>query len=163
VKTKTPDDLSEMDKARRLLSKRIREFQGAQRVYIPGIAGLLDDSQEDERLKDKPEVLKLLLPSQLSDNDRSTWCIPGIPQLEFRFRYAQASDALAKLHRLRRLFQGTRDQNAKHIKSTSTTTRSQHWGRGVLETIRNILGKLQALDHFSPNVSTNYIWSTSGM
>jgi len=38
-----------------------------------------------------------------------------------------------------------------------------HWGRGVLETSGNILGKLQALDHFSPNISTNYIWSTSGM
>ena len=27
---------------------------------------------------------------------------------------------------------------------------SSHWGRGVLETSGNILGTLQALDHFSP-------------
>ena len=125
VKSKTVDELSEMTKARRLLSKQVHELQGCQRVYIPGIADLLDSSQEDERLKDQPEVLKLWLPSQLSDNDRSAWCLPGISHLEFRFRYAQASDALAELHHLRQLFQGTRDQNAKHTKSTSSTTCSQ--------------------------------------
>jgi len=40
---------------------------------------------------------------------------------------------------------------------------SLHWGRGALETSENILGKLQALDHFPPNVSTNHIWGTFGM
>ena len=34
---------------------------------------------------------------------------------------------------------------------------SNHWGRGDLETSGKILGKLWALDHFSPNVSTNRI------
>ena len=118
-----------MTKARHSLSKRIRELQACQQVYIPGIANLLDVNQEDERLEDQPEVLKLRLPSQLSGDDRSAWCLPGISHLEFRFRYAQASDALAELRRLRRLFQGTRDHNAKHTKSTSATTRSQ----GILD------------------------------
>jgi len=36
----------------------------------------------------------------------------------------------------------------------------KHWGRGDLETSGNILGKLWALDHFSPNVSTNHILGT---
>ena len=129
VKSKTVDELSEMTKARRSLSKRVRELQGCQRVYIPGVADLLDASQEDERLEDQPEVLKLWLPSQLSDDDRSAWCLPGISHLEFRFRYVQASDTLTELRRLRQLFQGTRDQNAKHTKSTSSTTRSQ----GILD------------------------------
>ena len=35
-----------------------------------------------------------------------------------------------------------------------------HWGRGDLETSGNILGKFWALDHFSPNVSTNHILGT---
>jgi len=35
-----------------------------------------------------------------------------------------------------------------------------HWGRGDLETSGNILGKLWALDHFSPNVLTNRILGT---
>jgi len=38
---------------------------------------------------------------------------------------------------------------------------SNHWGRGDLETSGNILGKLWALDRFSPNVSTNHILGTS--
>jgi len=42
-----------------------------------------------------------------------------------------------------------------HLDRTST-----HWGRGDLETSGNILGKLWALDHFSPNVSTNHILGT---
>ena len=129
MKPKTADQLSETTKARRSLSKRIHELQSCQRVYIPGIAGLLDVNQEDERLEDQPEVLKLWLPSQLSDDDRSTWCLPGISHLEFRFRYAQASDALVELRSQRQLFQGTRDQNAKHTKSTTSTTRSQ----GILD------------------------------
>ena len=129
TKPKTADQLSEMTKARRSLSKRIHELQSCQRVYIPGITSLLDVNQEDERLEDQPEDLKLWLPSQLSDDDRSTWCLPGISHLEFRFRYAQASDALVELRRQRELFQGTRDQNAKHTKSTTSTTRSQ----GILD------------------------------
>ena len=36
-----------------------------------------------------------------------------------------------------------------------------HWGQGDLETSGNILGKLWAPDHFSPNVSTNHILGTS--
>jgi len=35
-----------------------------------------------------------------------------------------------------------------------------HWGQGDLETSGNILGKLWALDHFSPNVFTNHILGT---
>ena len=35
-----------------------------------------------------------------------------------------------------------------------------HWGRGDLETSGNILSKLWAPDHFSPNVSTNHILGT---
>ena len=129
MKPRTADELSKITKTRRSLSKRIRELHGCQQVYIPGITNLLNVDQEDERLEDQPEVLKLWLPSQLSDDDRSAWCLPGISHLEFRFRYAQASDALAELRRLRRLLQGTRDQNAKHTKSTSSTTRSQ----GILD------------------------------
>lgn len=144
TKSKTADELSEVTKARRLLSKRIRELQVCQRVYIPGIAGLLDTNQEDERLEDKPEVLKLWLPSQLSDDDRSAWCLPGISHLEFRFRYAQACDALAELCRLRRLFQGTRDQNAKHTKSTASTTRSQGILNGFHGRIKRVANRYRS-------------------
>ena len=129
AKPKTVDELSEMTKACHSLSKQVHELQGCQQVYIPGVADLLDSSQEDERLEDQPEVLKLWLPSQLLDNNRSMWCLPGISHLEFQFQYAQASDALAELCCLWQLFQGTRDQNTKHMKSMSSTTHSQ----GILD------------------------------
>jgi hypothetical protein len=85
TKVKTADELSEMTKARRLLSKRIRELQGCQQVYIPGVANLLDASQEDERLEDQPEILTLgarggvltqYITNTLQGNGQRTWPIP---------------------------------------------------------------------------------------
>jgi len=55
------------------------------------------------------------------------------------------------------------DDEMECVAPSSGPCACSHWGQGVLETSGNILGTLQALDHFSPNVSTNYIWSTSGM
>ena len=52
------------------------------------------------------------------DNDRTEWCLPGIPGLELRFRYAQADDSLGNIRRLRRLLQGLMDQNTKHPNQT---------------------------------------------
>ena len=89
---------------------------------MPGLSHLLDDVDGDSSLDACPELFKLMLPSQLSPNDRESWCLPGLPTLEARFRYAQADDALAEIRRLRRLFQGLSDQNRKHI------TSSQHTG-----------------------------------
>lgn len=67
-----------------------------------------------------------MLPSQLSPDDRKSRCLPGLSDLEARFRYAQADDALSEIRRLRRLFQGLSDQNKKHIHSTQhTVTRAK--------------------------------------
>ena len=98
MKSKTVDELSKMTKAQRSLSKQVHGFQGCQRAYIPGVADLLNTSQEDEGLKDQPKILKLWLPSQLSDNNWPVWCLPGISDLEFWFQYVQASDTLTELH-----------------------------------------------------------------
>ena len=75
---------------------------------MPGLGPILDELGDDE---DPP---KLLLPSELSAEDRSAWCLPDLPSLEFRFRYAQADNSLAELRRLLRLFQNLRSQNSKH-------------------------------------------------
>jgi hypothetical protein len=88
---------------------------------MPGLLHLLDDADNDSRLDTHPELFKLILPSQLSADDRQFWCLPGLSTLEVRFRYAQADDALAEIRRLRRLFQGLSDQNKKHINSTQHT------------------------------------------
>ena len=90
---------------------------------MPGVATVLDEIASGESPDDS---LKLWLPSQVSAEDRNTWCLKDIPYLEFRFRYTQADDSLAELRRLRRLLQGLQDQNAKHLSlSQQNITRNQ--------------------------------------
>ena len=106
---------------RKSLVKSIRELRVIQKVYMPGLSSILDDADDDPRLDTHPELFKLMLPSQLSPDDRQSWCLPGLPTLEARFRYAQADDALAELRRLRQLFQGLSVQNRKHISDSQNT------------------------------------------
>lgn len=67
---------------------------------MPGPLNLLDEAGNDSTLETHPELFKLMLPSQLSSDDRQSWCLPGLPTFEARFRYAQADDALAEICRL---------------------------------------------------------------
>ena len=108
-----------MAERRKLLVTSVREFWTVQKVYMPGLSHLLEEA--DSRLQTHPELFKLMVPSQLSTDVRETWCLPGLPTLEARFRYAQADNALAEIRRLRRLFQGLSDQNKKHITNTQHT------------------------------------------
>ena len=85
---------------------------------MPGLNPLLEDDESPD------ELVKLWLPSELSQPDRAAWCLPGIPELEFRFRYAQADDSLAEIRCIRRLLQGNQDQNAKHPSKVQRVTRS---------------------------------------
>ena len=88
------------------LSRSLLELRGSQRIYMPGLEPLLDD--------ENPEDTKLWLPSELSQDQQVEWCLPGLPALEFCFRYAQANDCLAEIRRLRRMLQSLADQNSKH-------------------------------------------------
>ena len=137
AKNKTADQAFEITKARNLLSQSIRKYHECRSVCIPGLAPT-NCGEDDERLETQPEVLKLWLPSQLPSEHRAAWCLPGIPYLEFRFRYAQTDDILANLCCHIKLFQLSRDQNTKHIKSTSSTTRSQ----GILDGFRGKIDRL---------------------
>ena len=107
VKPTTVRRQAEIIEHRNVLSKNLLELQQSQRIYMPGLGPLL----EDEHLNDPA---KLWLPSELSDEEQARWCLPGVPALEFRFRYAQADDSLAEIRRLRRMLQGLHDQNFKH-------------------------------------------------
>ena len=100
---------------RNTILRNLSELRKSQRIYMPGIISTLDEMHNSEAPEDS---LKLWLPSEVSADDRDAWCLPGIPFLEFRFRYAQADDCLAELRRLRRLLQGLQDQNMKHPSSS---------------------------------------------
>ena len=114
---------AEILELRTAIMKNLSELRASQRVYMPGVTSVLDEVQSGEAPEDS---FKLWLPSEISAEDRQTWCLPDIPYLELRIRYAQADDCLAELRRLRRLLQGLWDQNAKHPSSSqSNVTRSQ--------------------------------------
>ena len=69
-------------KAQNLLSQSIHKYYECQSVYIPGLTST-NYGEDHERLESEPEVLKLWLPSQLPSEHCTTWCLPGIPYLEF--------------------------------------------------------------------------------
>lgn len=101
---------------------------------MPGLGPILDETRDDETAEDS---FKLLLPSELSAEDRDAWCRPDIPTLEFRFRFAQADDTLAELRHIRRLVQSFKDQRAKHPHlSQGTQTRTQGLAEGFQARIR---------------------------
>ena len=112
----TAEGLAERRKG---IAKSIQEFRSVQKVYMPGLSNLIDS--DGSKLDTRPELFKLVLPSQLSPDERQSWCLPGLPTLEARFRYAQADGALAEIRRLRQIFQGLSDQNRKHINNSQGT------------------------------------------
>ena len=69
---------------------------------MPGCSALLDDI-DPAAVIDSPQLVALWLPSALPAASRDVWCVSGLPVLEFQLRYAQATDALDQLRRLRRL------------------------------------------------------------
>ena len=114
--------------------RNLSELRQSQRILMPGLAPILDDLSDDDTTG---EGFKLFLPSELSTEERATWCPPDIPALELRFRYAQADDSLAELRRVCRLLQGIRDQNTKHLSQTQRSiTRSQGLFNGFKTRIR---------------------------
>ncbi|KAF9789306.1 hypothetical protein BJ322DRAFT_1000561 [Thelephora terrestris] len=109
---------------RNLLSKDLLELRKSQQIYMPGLGPLPEGEDELD------ESIKLQLPSELSEDERAAWCLPGIPSLEFCFRYAQADNSLSQIRRLRRLLQNVQDQNAKH---PSQTQQSISRSKGIFD------------------------------
>lgn len=110
-KATTARDHTEVVELRNTLSKDLIELRLAQRIYMPGLIPLLEGDGDGNL----DEPVKMWLPSELTEDDRAGWCLPGIPDLEFRFRYVQADGSLAEIRRLRRLLQSHLDQKAKHL------------------------------------------------
>ena len=114
---------AEILEMRGVIQRKLSEFRQSQRFLMPGLGPVLDELQNEGATEGS---LELLLPSELSVEDRATWCHPDIPTLEFRFRVAQADDSLAGLRRLLRLYQALREQNHKQISNvTKAVTRTQ--------------------------------------
>ena len=73
------------------VSRSLHGLRQSQWIYMPGLNPLLNDN------KTLGEPTKLWLPSELSQEERVGWCLPGIFALELCFHYAQADDSLADI------------------------------------------------------------------
>ena len=105
---------------------------------MPGCVEHLDEI-EPKAMVDAPESINLWFPSALRDRDAS--CVPGLPLLEFRLRYAGAVDSLEQLRCLLRVTRSLRFQSLKHITGSQRTAPQ---GRGVFEGLHARIAHISA-------------------
>jgi len=87
---------------------------------MPGASTLFDEI-DPSVVTESPEEVKLWFPSQLPLNSREKSCIAGLPLLEFRFRLAQAYDALNLIRRLRGVYHVLLMKNQVHVSTSQGT------------------------------------------
>jgi hypothetical protein len=104
----------EIQERRNALARRIKLWKTAQAVYMLQVPENITDEQDlptsgdvDELDESKPELWSLLLPSQLSQDNRSL-CYKGVVETEQTLRLAQVQDNLVDLRRLRRTLRSLR-------------------------------------------------------
>ena len=148
----------EVTQLRNVIMRSLSELRQSQHVLMPGLGPILNAMGDDETAE---VSFKLLLPSELSVEDRRAWCLPDVPALEFWFRYAQADDSLAEVRHLLRLFQNLRSQNSKHLgfaQRALTRTRGLfdslrtkiHCSSGCYSCARNAMLALDLDEKFNP-------------
>jgi len=92
---------------------------------MPGASTFLDEI-DPTTITEAPEEIKIFLPSRLPSSSRDGLCVADLPRLEFRFRLAQAYDALDLIRRLRGVYQVLLLKNKVHIStSQGTMTRAK--------------------------------------
>jgi len=129
----------EIQERRNALARRIKLWKTAHAVYIPQVSEGLADEQDLPTSNDtleldelKPELWPLLLPSQLSQDNRSS-CHKGIVETERTLRLAQVQDNLVDLRRLRRTLRSLRTYFRSNVvgEGQKTQTKSRTVESGV--------------------------------
>ena len=129
----------EIQERRNNLARRIKLWKTAQAVYMPQVFGYSLDEQDPPASDDtsefdesKPELWPLLLPSELSQDCRSS-CHKGIMETERTLRLAQAQDNLVDLRRLRRTLRSLRTYFRSNVvgEGQKTQTKSRTVESGV--------------------------------
>ena len=135
---RTDPQKAEIQQRRNDLARRIKLWKTAQVVYMPQAPDFLPDEQHsrtfdpDEFEESKPELWPLLLPSELTQDDRSS-SYTGIVGAEQSLRLAQAQDNLVDLRRLRRTLRSLRTYFRLNVvgEGQKTQTRSRASESGV--------------------------------
>ena len=79
------------------------------------------NSVDATAVSEAPEEVKIWLPSHLPSGCRNSSCIEDLPYLEFRFRLAQAYDALDLIRHLRGVYQVLLMKNQVHLSTSQGT------------------------------------------
>lgn len=106
LKDPTPTQKLAFLKRRTALLKKIYNFRQIQRVYMPAVRSVLNDTQRqafDGNGDQLPEATRLFMPSEIqSAGLRGKVCAIGLAEVEARMRAAEAGDALEQVrHGLR--------------------------------------------------------------
>ena len=111
---KTSKKLADLQEKHTTLLHQIQNWQEVQLIYIPQVASLLSQMEcpletganMAPSSKSFPETIPLFMPSSLPHPIRTLPMLQDICQLERRLHEPQADDALANIHRQRRVIQG---------------------------------------------------------
>ena len=149
------DSATSFPERRRAVSKSIKNLHTAQRLYMPGVASDLD-AIDATLLADRPEDVKLYLPSALPSSLRNTHCVSGLPRIEYRLRCAQAVNFLNAIRLFRRLIRALTKKTRSHISSTQRTTTRTHglYDRATAQQARAVSGyrtSRNAISALAPN------------
>jgi hypothetical protein len=107
---------------------RVRKFLDAQLVFMPGLRAYLLSSGStigNDDITSRPEAVLLNLPSSIPSTHHSSVCVPGLPEIENRLRYAQAMEALSGLRRQLRTRVMASKLNDKNASSQRAYVRSR--------------------------------------
>jgi hypothetical protein len=116
---------------RNTLYRQIAKLFAIQDRYMHGVVAYRDtatNSEGRESLKDeRPELIKLWLPSAIPANTRSSYCFPGILDIYTRYRQSQVHDTLVLLRQARKMVKAVRDKYKYQIAGTGqrATTRAR--------------------------------------
>lgn len=126
---RTPNELAELEERRNALRRRLSNWVDARNLYIPStseeqaIEAASEPSDAADRL---PEAVPLRLPSSLPPTLHES-CPFNLTKVEFRFRLAQAQDALSELRRLLRVTMSLRGYKLTQIgPSQRASTRARN-------------------------------------
>jgi len=125
----TPSEHAELEERRNALRRCINSWVEARNLYIPPTSEeqAIDPANEPSNAADMPpEAAPLRLPSSLPSALHES-CPFRLANIEFRFRLAQAEDALSELRRLLRITMSLRHYKDKQVGASqrgSTRTRT---------------------------------------
>ena len=126
-----------------LLLKSIKDLHYSQVLYMPGAVSLFEDTDPSSTLE-RPEDMKIWLPSQLPSASRYESCASSLPLLEFCLRRTQALDALEEICCLHQLYHGLIIKKMSHITSSQgTMTKAKSLFTGYNLKIQNAAARYQ--------------------